>query len=164
MLPAELAAGLGCFWFAREKIAAVKNTEGWYAGLTPVVAADTSWRTEPLRFPAAWLIPPVAMLVATAVVGIARYPDLPSRLATGFAASGAPDRWAASRPGRAFSKVVSQLWVTSLWTGLLLIIYRCRRRSAAPEGTSQNLVKCWKHSQATSCSANAAASARLTAR
>jgi uncharacterized membrane protein len=134
VLPAELAAGLGCFWVAREKIAAVKNAEGWYAGLRQAVAADTSWRTEPLRFPVAWLIPPVAVLVATAVIGTARYPDLPSRLAVGFTASGAPDRWARKSAWSAFSKVAGQLWVTSLWTGLLLIIYRSRPDTDASEG------------------------------
>src|ERR1700733_15442036 len=29
----ELAAGLGCFLVARRKIAAVKNADGWFAGL-----------------------------------------------------------------------------------------------------------------------------------
>ncbi len=93
VLPAELAAGLGCFWVARERITAVKNAEGWFAGLRQAVVADTSWRTEPLRFPVVWLIPPVAVLVATAIIGATRYPDLPSRVAVGFTASGAPDRW-----------------------------------------------------------------------
>ncbi len=134
VLPAELAAGLGCFWVAREKIAAVKNAEGWYAGLRQAVAADTSWRTEPLRFPVAWLIPPVAVLVATAVIGTARYPDLPSRLAVRFTVSGAPDRWARKSAWSAFSKVAGQVWVTSLWTGLLLIIYRSRPDTDASEG------------------------------
>jgi uncharacterized membrane protein len=134
VLPAELAAGFGCFWVARERIMAVKNAEGWFAGLRQAVAADTSWRTEPLRFPVAWLIPPVAVLVATAAIGAARYPDLPSRLAVGFAASGAPDRWVRKSAWGAFSKVAGQLWVTSLWTGLLLIIYRSRPDTDASEG------------------------------
>jgi uncharacterized membrane protein len=134
VLPAELAAGLGCFWVARERIAAVKSAEGWYAGLRQAVAADTSWRTERLRFPVAWLIPPVAVLVASAVIGAVRYPDLPSRLAVGFTASGAPDRWASKSAWAAFSKVTGQLWVTSLWTGLLLIIYRSRPDTDASEG------------------------------
>ena len=34
----------------------------------------------------------------------------------------------------AFSKVAGQLWVTSLWTGLLLIIYRSRPDTDASEG------------------------------
>jgi uncharacterized membrane protein len=138
VLPAELAAGLGCFWIARERIMAVKNAEGWFAGLRQAVAADTSWRTEPLRFPVAWLIPPVAVLVATAVIGAARYPDLPSRLAVGFTASGAPDRWVHKSAWGAFSKVAGQLWVTSLWTGLLLIIYHSRPDTDASEGAASN--------------------------
>ena len=134
VLPAELAAGLGCFWLARERIMTAKNTEGWYEGLRPAVTADTSWRTKPLRFPVAWLIPPVAVLVATAIIGVTRYPDLPSRIAVGFTASGAPDRWARKSAWGAFSKVAGQLWVTALWTGLLLIIYRSRPDTDASEG------------------------------
>ena len=134
VLPAELAADLSLFWVARERITAAKNDEGWYAGLRQAVAADTTWRTEPLRFPVAWLIPPVAVLVATAVIGAARYPGLPSRVAAGFAASGAPDRWVGKSAWGAFSKVAGQLWVTSLWTGLLLIIYRSRPDTDASEG------------------------------
>lgn len=134
VLPAELAAVFGCFWVARERISAVKNAEGWYEGLRPVATADTSWRTEPLRFPVAWLIPPVAVLVATVIVGAARYPDLPGRIAVGFTASGAPDRWVRKSAWGAFSKVAGQVWVTSLWTGLLLIIYRSRPDTDASEG------------------------------
>jgi uncharacterized membrane protein len=134
VVPAELAAIFGCFWVARERITAVKNAEGWYEGLRPVVVADTSWRTDPLRFPVAWLIPPVAVLVATVIVGVARYPDLPGRLAVGFSASGAPDRWVSKSAWGAFSKVAGQVWVTSLWTGLLLIIYRSRPDTDASEG------------------------------
>jgi uncharacterized membrane protein len=122
----ELAANLGCFWLARNRIAAVKNAEAWFAGHPQTVAADTSWRTEPLRFPVRWLIPPVAVLVATAAIGVIRYPDLPSHLAVGFTTSRAPDRWTGKSAWTAFSKVVGQLWVTALWTGLLLIIYRSR--------------------------------------
>jgi uncharacterized membrane protein len=134
VLPAELAACFGCFWVARERITAVKNAEGWFAGIRQVVVADTSWRAEPLRFPIFWLIPPVTVLVVTAVIGAARYPDLPSRLAVGFSASGAPDRWVSKSAWGAFSKVAGQLWVTSLWTGLLLTIYRSRPDTDACEG------------------------------
>lgn len=133
VLPVELAAGLGCFWVARQRIAAAKNAEGWFEGLRQTVATDTSWRTEPVRFPVAWLIPAVAVLVATAVIGAVRYPDMPGHLAAGFNASDAPDRWAGKSLWRAFSKVVGQLWVTGLWTGLLLIIYRSRPDTGASD-------------------------------
>jgi len=134
VLPAELAADLGCFWVARGRIASVKNAEGWFSGLKQAVAADTGWRTEPVRFPVAWLVPPVAVLVATVVIGAARYPDLASRLAVGFTGSGTPDRWVRKSAWGAFSKVAGQLWVTCLWTGLLLIIYRSRPDTDAAEG------------------------------
>ena len=48
LLP-ELAAGFGCFWVARRKIAAVKNADDWFAGLRQTVVTDTSWRTDPPR-------------------------------------------------------------------------------------------------------------------
>jgi len=57
----------------------------------------------------------------------------------GFTASGAPDRWARKSAWGAFSKVAGQLWVTSLWTGLLLIIYRSRPDTDAPECTDSTL-------------------------
>src|SRR5438270_9851935 len=82
LLP-ELAACLGCFWIARRKIAAVKNAEGWFTGLRQTVVADTSWRTDPPRYPARWLIPALAVIAATATVGVLRYPGLPAHLVTG---------------------------------------------------------------------------------
>src|SRR5215469_13925574 len=51
ILLVEVAADLGCFWRARARIAAAKTTEQWFAGHRQVVAADTSWRTSPPRFP-----------------------------------------------------------------------------------------------------------------
>ncbi len=102
----------------------VKNAEGWFTGLRQTVAADTSWRTEPLRFPVVWLLPAVAVLVASVIIGAIRYPELPGQ-ASPSRRSGAWTAGSASLRG-AFSKVVGQLWVTGLWTGLLLIIYRSR--------------------------------------
>jgi uncharacterized membrane protein len=122
----EVAADLGCFWLAREKITAVKNAEGWFEGLRQTVAADTSWRTEPIRFPVLWLIPAITVTVATAIIGAVRYPDLPAHLAVTFTASGAPGRLVRKSVFSAFAVVAGQVWVTVLWAGLLLIIYRSR--------------------------------------
>jgi uncharacterized membrane protein len=139
VLPVELAGDLACFWRARRKIAAAKTAEDWFAGLRQTVAADTSWRSEPLRYPVAWLAPAVAVLVATVIIGAVRYPDLPGRLAVGFTASGAPDRWAGKSLWRALAKVAGQLWVTGLWAGLLAIIYRSRPDTDAtdPAGSTR---------------------------
>jgi uncharacterized membrane protein len=122
----ELPAILGCFWLARARITAVKNAEGWFDGLTQTVTADTTWRTDPLRFPRLWLVPATAVLVATAVTGAVRYPGLPARLAVHFTASGAPDRWAGKSAWSAFYLVAGQLLVTILVTVQQVIIYRSR--------------------------------------
>ena len=70
----EVAADLGCFWIARKKITAAKNAGDWFAGLRQTVVADTSWRIDPPRFPVLWLMPALAVVAATALVGIVRYP------------------------------------------------------------------------------------------
>jgi uncharacterized membrane protein len=117
----EVAADFGCFWIARNKITAVKHAEHWYAGHRQVVATDTSWRTDPPRFPVCWLVPALIVITATVIVGVVRYPDLPARLAVGFGRRGAPKSVVS-----AFGIVAGQLWVTLLWTGLMLIVYRSR--------------------------------------
>lgn len=117
---------LACFWRARQRITAVKNAEGWYDGLTQGVTADTSWRTRPLRFPLAWLLPAVAVLVAAAVTGAVRYPGLPGSLAVHFTASGAPDGWVGKSLLSAFLPVVAQLALTALVTVQYVILHRSR--------------------------------------
>jgi uncharacterized membrane protein len=115
----ELAAGYGCFRVARRKIAAVKNAENWFGGLRQTVVADTSWRADPPRFPVRWLMPALALIAATVTVGVLRYPSLPAHIVT--------------VPGHRASKLVvsvllvaGQLYVTALWSGLMLIIHRSR--------------------------------------
>lgn len=76
----EVAADLGCIWWAHNQIAKVKSAEGWFAGRRQVVVADTSWRSEPEVFPARWLLPAVAVIVATVIVGVLHYPHLPACL------------------------------------------------------------------------------------
>ena len=118
LLP-ELAASLGCFWAARRKIAAVKKAENWFAGLRQTVVADTSWRTDPPRFPVCWLIPALAIMAATATAGALRYPGLPAHIVT---ASGH------RVPKAAVSILIAagQLYFTAVYSGLMLIIHRSR--------------------------------------
>jgi len=122
----EPAAGLGCFLVAREHVAAAKIAEDWYGGLRQTVAVDTTWRTEPERFPVLWVVPAIAVLVTTVVIGAVRYPHLPDRLAVHFTASGGPDRWAATSIWSAFLPVAIQVFTTGLFIGLLLITFRSR--------------------------------------
>jgi uncharacterized membrane protein len=116
----ELTACLGCFLIARWKIAAVKNADGWFAGMRQTVVADTGWRTDPPRFPVRWLIPALAVIAATATVGAVRYPGLPAHISTGFF-------------GRRVSKsdfgvliVAGQLYFTIVYSGLMLIVHHSR--------------------------------------
>jgi uncharacterized membrane protein len=115
----ELAAGLGCFLVARRKIAAVKNADGWFAGLRQTVVADTSWRTDPPRFPVRWLVPALAVMAATAAVGALRYPALPAYIVN---ASG----HRVSKSAVSVLIVAGQLYFTAVYSGLMLIVYRSR--------------------------------------
>ena len=118
LLP-ELAAGFGCFLAARCKIAAVKNADDWFAGLRQTVVTDTSWRTDPPRFPVRWLVPALAVMAATAAAGALRYPGLPA-----YIVNGSGHRV----PKSAVSVLIvaGQLYFTAVYSGLMLIIHRSR--------------------------------------
>jgi uncharacterized membrane protein len=118
----EVAADLGCYWLARQKITAVKTAEDWYAGHRQIVATDTSWRTDPPRFPVRWLIPALVVIAVTIVVGALRYPDLPARLAV----TGRGGRQVPKSVVTAFAVVLGQAYVTAVWTGMMLLVYRSR--------------------------------------
>jgi uncharacterized membrane protein len=128
----ELAAGLSCFWLARRKIAAVKNADGWFAGLRQTVVADTSWRTDPPRFPVRWLVPALAVMAATAAVGALRYPGLPA-----YVVNGAGHRV----PKSAVSVLVvaGQLYFTGVYSGLMLIVHRSRPEVEAADPAASML-------------------------
>jgi len=89
----------------------------WFAGRRQTVVADTSSRTDRPVFPLRWLVPALAVVAATIVIGVLRYPGLPARLALGLG--------------------LGQLYSTTVWTGLLLI-YRSRTdiEAADPVGSA----------------------------
>jgi uncharacterized membrane protein len=115
----EVTASLSCFLVARWKIAAAKKKDGWFAGLRQTVVADTSWRTDPPRFPVRWLVPALAVMAATAVVGALRYPGLPAHLVN---SSGH------RVPKAAVSVLIvaGQLYFTAVYSGLMLVVHRSR--------------------------------------
>lgn len=115
-----IATDAGLFWWAHRAVARAKSAEAWFAGRRQTVVADTGWRTDPARFPAAWLLPAIAIIVTTAVVGVLRYPHLPAHLDTGGG------RRLATTPASAFATLLGQLFVTGLWTALLSIANRFR--------------------------------------
>jgi uncharacterized membrane protein len=119
ILVAEVAVDLGCFWWAHQQIVKVKVAEGWFAGRRQTVVADTTWRSEPEAFPFQWLLPAAAVIVATVIVGVLRYPHLPAYLTR-------DDHRVATSLASAFAVVLGQVYVTGLWAGLLALVYRSR--------------------------------------
>jgi uncharacterized membrane protein len=115
----QFLADLGCYWWAHARIEQVKSAEDWFAGQRQTVVTDTSWRTEPQRFPIAWLLPAVAVIVATVIVGILRYPHLPAHLDSG-------GRPVTTAPARLFALVIGQVYVTGLGSGMLALVFRSR--------------------------------------
>lgn len=122
----EVAADLGCFWTARNRIRQAKSAAGWFTGRRQVVTADTSWRTDLPGFPVLWLIPAVMVTALTIAIGAVRYPGLPAHLTTGLSIFGASRRSAPKSPFSVFAIVAGQLYVTVLWAGLMVMVYRSR--------------------------------------
>jgi uncharacterized membrane protein len=120
ILVLELSACLACLQLARRQIMTVKQAERWFAGHRQVIIADTGWRASPPRFPVRWLLPALVVVAVTVAIGLLRYPDLPGRLTLG--AGRVVPRSSAS----VFAPVIGQAFVTGLWTGVLLIVYRAR--------------------------------------
>jgi uncharacterized membrane protein len=131
LLP-EVAADLGCFLAARRKIAAVKEADEWFAGLRQAVVADTSWRTDPPRFPVRWLMPALAVIAATTAVGVLRYPGLPAHIVTGSGHR-------VAKSAISVLAVAGQLYITVLCSGLLLIVHRSRPDVEAADPTASVL-------------------------
>jgi uncharacterized membrane protein len=131
LLP-ELAADLGCFWVARRKIAAVKHADNWFAGLRQTVVTDTSWRTDPPRFPVRWLIPALAVMAATATVGALRYPGLPAHIVTGSGHR-------VPKLAVSILVVAAQLYYTAVCSGLMLIVHRSRPEIEAADPAASTL-------------------------
>jgi uncharacterized membrane protein len=128
----ELTAGLSCLWAARRKIAAVKNAEDWFAGLRQTVVTDTSWRTDPPRFPVRWLVPALAVIAATAAVGALRYPGLPA-----YIVNGSGHR--VSKSAVSVLIVAGQLYFIAVYSGLMLIVHRSRPDIDAADPTASML-------------------------
>jgi uncharacterized membrane protein len=120
ILVLELFACLVCLQLGRRRITAVKHAERWFAGHRQAVVADTGWRASPPRFPVRWLLPALVMVGASVATGLLRYPDLPGQLTLGAG------RVAPKSPASVFAPVIGQAFVTGIWTGVLVLVYRAR--------------------------------------
>lgn len=129
----------GCFFLAHQEIRAAKLAGGWFEGLHQGIAVDTELRTNPPRFPWLWLVPAVAIPVATGVIGILMYPSMPQNLAVHYGTNGVPNRIEVKSVGSAFSLVFLQLGLTALLAGIAAAILRSRPDldPARPMGSSR---------------------------
>jgi uncharacterized membrane protein len=116
----------GCFFLAHQEIRAAKAAGNWFEGLHQGISVDTGMRTDPPRFPWLWLVPAVAVTVATAVIGVLLYPSMPPVLAVHYGAHGVPDRVVAKSIAAAFSLVFVQIGLTALLAGMAVAIIRSR--------------------------------------
>lgn len=99
-------------------VRAVKEREGWYQDVEQVAVADTALRRDRQAWMWLWAMPSIGVLVATAVVGIVRYPSMPDRLALHFGAGGRGDEFAAKSVGSAFALVFIEAAVTAILVGV----------------------------------------------
>ncbi|PRY02745.1 DUF1648 domain-containing protein [Allonocardiopsis opalescens] len=99
-----------------------KERDDWYGGLRQSVAADTSLRSDPVRYPWVWVLPSAALVLATALVGLLLYPGLPGTLV--FSGSGAEP--VATTPLSAFGLVFVMAAQTALMAGLVWLTLRAR--------------------------------------
>ncbi|MFC0436817.1 DUF1648 domain-containing protein [Kutzneria buriramensis] len=128
LLPAPILAQV-IVWYvlyyrANRVITAAKREQDWFGGLRQGVAADTSLRSDPPKFPWAWMLLPVAVVAASAVIGIIRYPDLPAMLPVHFNGVGDADRFAAKSVGSAFSVVFIQTGLTAALCVIGVLVFR----------------------------------------
>ncbi|OXM68405.1 DUF1648 domain-containing protein [Amycolatopsis vastitatis] len=111
------------YFRANRVITAAKRQQNWYEGVRQGVTADTSLRSDPPRFPWAWLLLPVLVVAATVVAGVIRYPDLPDTLPVHFS-GGTADRFAPKSVGSAFQIVFIQAALTVILCVVGVLVFR----------------------------------------
>ena len=112
---------------AHRTISRAKEQGGWYEQTRQGAVADTSLRTDPVRFPWPWTIPSLVIVAVTAIAGAIVYPSLPAELALPQRSPrGTIYREYATTVWTAFSLVFAQVLVTVLVAGTVAVILRAR--------------------------------------
>ena len=112
------------YFRANKAITAAKRDQEWFAGVRQGVTADTTLRSDPPKFPWAWLLLPVLVVAASVVLGIIRYPALPDPLPVHFDLNGNPNRYAAKSIGSAFTVVFVQIGLTLVFGAIGVLVSR----------------------------------------
>ena len=121
-----VAADLAFFLVASRAVAAAKRDGAFYAGVRQAVTTDTSLRTDPVRVPWAAFAPAVAVLLATAAVGVLRLPHLPATLPALTGTGVLPAVRVPTTVWAAFAPVVQQGVLTAVIPALVAATLRAR--------------------------------------
>ena len=120
-----IAVYSGAYYVAHRRLHEIKLREGWYAGQREALVANIAAPVGRATFPILWLLPALAVLAATIVIGVVRYPKLPATIATHFAFNGTPNGFSAKMPG-AFLLAGMEVALTLLFGALAWFIPRLR--------------------------------------
>lgn len=117
---------MAAFAAAHRAIRKAKQDGNWYADTRQAVAVDTSLRTDPIKVP--WLIVGLAAVVCalTAGIGILRYDQLPSTLATPHGVNVDVTDRTTTTVGAAFSPVITQTLLIVSIVIVLIAVLRAR--------------------------------------
>ncbi|UBU14367.1 DUF1648 domain-containing protein [Nonomuraea gerenzanensis] len=152
VLSAPLAAAFGRLWLAafgmtclalyhraHRRIRAAKQAGRWLVGRRQGVTVDTSFRSDPVRMPWRWILPAVAITLATAALGWWRYDALPATLAHFHGVGVDPARRAPTTALAAFEPVLFQVAVTLALPALTVVLLRARPDldAARPAGSAR---------------------------
>ncbi len=97
----------------------MKSAEGWFAGRRQTVVADTSWRTQPERFP--------DRMAGAGGGGDRGHRNRRCRALPVSAGLSQPGgHRVVTSPVSAFAVVAGQVYATGLWTAMLVLVYRSR--------------------------------------
>ena len=131
--PASVGVAVLCFaaatlWArAHRAITQAKDTGNWYGHLRQGAVADTSLRTDPVRFPWPWTIPSALIIAVTALAGVVVYPDLPDTLKLPQHSLGENGyREYPTTVWTAFGLVFGQVLLTVLMAGMVVLALRAR--------------------------------------
>ncbi|PZG14796.1 hypothetical protein C1J01_25805, partial [Nonomuraea aridisoli] len=139
---AGIALGVGCallYHRAHRRLRTAKRSGGWHEGRRQGVTVDTTFRTDPVRLPWAWLTPAAAITLITAVLGWWRYGDLPATLADFLGLGVEPRPRQPTTPLAAFEPVISQAVIVLLFLAMTLLLLRARPDldAARPAGSAR---------------------------
>ncbi|MDA8344015.1 MAG: DUF5808 domain-containing protein [Thermaerobacter sp.] len=126
------------YYGAHRSLQAVKERGGWYEGQREAAVVDTNARIAPRRYPTGLLLIAIAVILITAAIGVARYPQLPTILATHFGQNGQPNGWMQKTPLSAFLLIWMQIGLTAIFAviGYVLLQTRQELDPSAPEASA----------------------------